>query len=234
MKRFFFLMALCMLSSFVRAEEDVQAFIAEARQHENEQIRDNMPYAIEAKKREIEIVAPYKDQAKLASLDAQSLISHNQNPLFLNEGAQQQTARKNGATAIIFVSFSMPDGSIVSYLRDAKKIQASVVIRGLVNNSFKETFLKMATLVKEAGGGGVELNPPLFKKFAITAVPAVVVIPNSQLLMESIPVFTQNDFDVVYGDIPVFDAIKAIRDHGSVSKEKANELLSDMKDSLHA
>jgi conjugal transfer pilus assembly protein TrbC len=138
----------------------------------------------------------------------------------------------NNSNVIIFVSFSMPEVSIVDYLREANKIHASVVIRGLIDNSFKETFLKMSSIVKQAGDGGVELNPPLFKKFSITHVPAVVVLPDSQTCSAK-KVCSESEFDVVYGDIPLLNGLKEIRDHGSVSQKNANESLSILQDSFH-
>ncbi len=70
----------------------------------------------------------------------------------------------------------MPHSSLESYLRDAKKVNASVVIRGLIDNSFQKTSLHIANLIKTSGGQGMELNPLLFKKFGIQTVPAVIAI----------------------------------------------------------
>jgi conjugal transfer pilus assembly protein TrbC len=129
------------------------------------------------------------------------------------------------STAIIFVSFSMPKQSLIAYLTDAKKIHASVVIRGLVNNSFKKTFTQISELIKQSGGG-VELNPPLFQKFNIHQVPAVVVLSDTQNGYE-------NDFDMISGDIPLRAALKEIRDKGIVSTRNANELLLQLHESSY-
>lgn len=139
--------------------------------------------------------------------------------------------QKNNPTALIFISFSMPDETIVSYLKDAKRVNASVVIRGLINNSFKDTFFKVATLVKKSGVGGVELNPLLFKKFKIIKVPAVVVLASDQAL-SSTQNLSSDDFDVVYGNIPICNALKVIRDHGTISKNSAEKLYENCQDSF--
>jgi conjugal transfer pilus assembly protein TrbC len=227
MIRIFSLIVMCLLSSIVVAEDDATSFIADAKRNEASQLRDYTQFAIEAKQHEGSVTAPYKQEAILANLQTQSAITDNQKKTPSNQEKQKNP------TAIIFVSFSMPDESIVTYLRDAKKIHASVVIRGLINNSFKETFLKMSSIVQQAGGGGVELNPPLFKKFTISRVPAVVIVPDNQILSSKKSSSTEADFDVVYGDIPLFNALKIIRDHGSVSQKKADDLFYIMKDSLH-
>lgn len=219
MIRIFLLIVLCTLSSFIQAEEDMQSLISDAKQHEAEQLREYTPFAMEAKQQESRVTAPYRQEA--------AMISATQSQHFIGESIKQKSP-----SVIIFVSFSMPEKSIQSYLYDAKKIHADVVIRGLINNSFKETFFKMASIVKQAGGGGVELNPPLFKKFNITNVPAVVVLSDSSSCKAE-KMCSEKDFDIVYGDIPILDAIKLIRDHGEVSNKKADELLLLMKGAPH-
>ncbi len=104
-----------------------------------------------------------------------------------------------GSTPIlIFVSFSMPKESIKGWINQARKINAAVYIRGLVNNSFKDTTLAVHELVKEQPGG-LLIDPTLFKKYAVTQVPAVVVTSG-------------NDFDVIYGDVTLDYALKKIND----------------------
>src|ERR1700721_885673 len=71
---------------------------------------------------------------------------------------------------LIFVSFSMPKESLKGWMDEAEKIHAPLVIRGLVNNSFKETVKKMTELAND-NHGGVQLDPTLFKAFNIKQVP---------------------------------------------------------------
>lgn len=173
--------------------------------------------AIEAEKNKSEIIKNYLQLAIDAKRNSESRINKKDS---------------NHSKIIIFVSFSMPDQSIVSLLQDAKKIHASIVIRGLIHNSFKETFIKMASIVKQADGGGVELNPPIFRKFNIQKVPAIVVLPESEMCASE-KICSENKYDVVYGDIPVLDALKMIRDHGTVSQKIAEQLISSFGDTFH-
>lgn len=223
--RQFLIIALYFISHFAMASDDMQSIIADAKLNEAKQLQKYTPFAMEALQHEKTATAPYLEEAKRAQVKSNQTVDNVQ---------PNDNEIKRHPSSIIFVSFSMPDESIVSYLRDAKKIHASVVIRGLINNSFKDTFLKMASLVKQAGGGGVELNPPVFKKFSVSHVPAVVVLPYDRNLITGTTALDQADFDVVYGDIPLYDALKTIRDHGAVSMKKADELLFLLKDSLHA
>lgn len=134
---------------------------------------------------------------------------------------------------MVFVSMSMPRQSLIAVIRDANKIHASVVMRGLVRNSFKETFQEIASLVKEAGGGGIELNPLVFKKFHIEKVPAVVVIsPENPCLMNG-NCDRQRDYDVIAGNIPLSAALKEISDHGVAAPEEARHALGVLQEGAY-
>jgi conjugal transfer pilus assembly protein TrbC len=110
------------------------------------------------------------------------------------------------AQVIIFVSFSMPKDSLKGWMQEAEKIHAPVVIRGLVNNSFKETLKKMTGLAHD-NHGGVQLDPALFQKFQINRVPAVVVTTSSNCLPNQ---SCREEYDVIYGDVHLDYALKKI------------------------
>ena len=179
-------------------------------------VEDYHSIALKAESDSEKAMAPYIKDA-ISARDKMTLIKN----------AQMKTKQDNKQypSVIVFISFSMPEQSLIAIIHDANKIGASVVIRGLVNNSFKETFVKVTNLVKQSKGGGVELNPPLFKKFHVESVPATVILPSTNICITESSC-KSDDFDVVYGDIPLIDALKMIRDHGDVSKLKAAELLS--------
>jgi len=171
--------------------------------------------ALEAKQHEKEVIMPYLADA----IDARRKMT------LISDTKPNQPTNKKYPSVIIFVSFSMPDQSLQTILQQAKKIGASVVIRGLIHNSFKETFTKIGEIIKNSNGGGFELNPPLFKKFHIQSVPALVVLPTVDMCAND-TICSEENFDVVYGNIPILDGLKAIRDHGNVSQKTASEIIS--------
>lgn len=137
-------------------------------------------------------------------------------------------------SVLVFVSMSMPRQSLISTLRDANKIRASVVMRGLVHNSFKETFQEIAGLVKEAGGGGIELNPQAFKRFHIESVPAVVVISPDNSCLNQQTCDRIRDYDVMAGNIPLSAALKEICDRGVAAPEEARHALNVLQEASYA
>lgn len=111
-----------------------------------------------------------------------------------------KSANNKNSGLFIFVSFSMPETSLKQWLAQANQVNGVLVIRGLVNNSFKETTLKLASLIKEQHGG-MQLNPPLFKTYHITQVPAVVLTNGKNT-------------DVIYGDVPLRDSLQKMAELG--------------------
>lgn len=114
----------------------------------------------------------------------------------------------------IFVSFSMPKESLKGWLMQAQKIKAPVYIRGLVNNSFKETIKFVGAIINNSDiNYGMLIDPSPFKNYEISEVPAVVVT-------------NRDDFDVIYGDVTLDYALEKIADsskqsnilHSAISK----------------
>lgn len=152
------------------------------------------------------------------------LMSIITTPTWATEVVTTTNAAQPGSV-MMFVSFSMPRQSLIAALRDANKIKASVVMRGLVNNSFKETFQAIGNLVKEAGGGGIELNPLAFKRFQIETVPAVVVISPNHPCLTQPSCSRQQDFDVMSGNIPLAAALRELSNRGVAAPHEAERAL---------
>lgn len=125
---------------------------------------------------------------------------------------------------LIFVSFSMPKASLRGWLKQADRLNAPVIIRGLVHNSFRDTTTAVMALVTD-NRGGVQLDPTLFKRFHIDKVPAVVVIDTACLAKED----CQN-FHVVYGDVTLDYALKEIARQNDSLSLYAESALQQLKE----
>lgn len=102
---------------------------------------------------------------------------------------------------IIFISTSMPKTSIQQWARQADLLGAELVIRGFVNNSFKDTVMLAQELFVKDKVGGFNVDPFKFKLYNITAVPCVVLDVNKNI-------------DMVLGDIGLIEALKIIQARG--------------------
>lgn len=126
---------------------------------------------------------------------------------------------------LVFISFSMPKESIKAWMQQAQKIGASVIIRGLINNSFKETVLVMNQFVDE--GGGVQVDPQQFERYDIQQVPAVVLSDSSDLKSSH---YNETQFDVVYGDVSLDYALIALANARNSRSEAAKQLASALRE----
>jgi conjugal transfer pilus assembly protein TrbC len=90
------------------------------------------------------------------------------------------------------------------------------VIRGIFGNDFNTTIAKVKKLVQPQQGqsplGGVSINPIWFKQFDIKHVPAFVVMkPNT---CTDKPPCDPDNYDVVYGNVSLFDALDTVAREG--------------------
>ena len=76
---------------------------------------------------------------------------------------------------LVFISLSMPPESLKMLFTEAEQQKAMLVLRGLKNNSFKETEQVLRELSVSAS-----IDPNLFDKYQITAVPTFVYLKNDE------------------------------------------------------
>jgi type-F conjugative transfer system pilin assembly protein TrbC len=76
---------------------------------------------------------------------------------------------------LVFVSLSIPKQSLKALYQEARKKNVPLILRGLKNNSFKETALLLRNLEIE-----LQINPELFRKYQVTRVPSFVLVKEQQ------------------------------------------------------
>ena len=80
-----------------------------------------------------------------------------------------------GAGLLIFVSFSMPEATLVRLVDQAARARASLVLRGLVNGSLRDTVERMQLLIGSRQVS-VQIDPQAFDRFAIVRTPSFVLM----------------------------------------------------------
>ena len=118
---------------------------------------------------------------------------------------------------IVFVSLGMSETSLKQLLLQAEKLHVPIVIRGIFGNDFNITIAKVKKLVQPQQGqsplGGVSINPIWFKQFGIKQVPTFVVMkPNT---CTDKPPCDPKNYDVVYGNVSLFDALNTVAREGT-------------------
>ena len=146
----------------------------------------------------------YKEQAKTEGQQAIKKVTPKDNP----DAAPP--------SIIVFASLGMPETSLKQLLLQAEQLHVPIVIRGIFGNDFNTTIAKVKKLVQPQQGqsplGGVSINPIWFKQFDIKHVPAFVVMkPNT---CTDKPPCDPNNYDVVYGNVSLFDALDTVAREG--------------------
>ncbi len=122
--------------------------------------------------------------------------------------------RRPATPLIAFVSFSMPEKSLKAILEQVDSVGGAVVLRGLVNNSFRDTAAVVAGLAGE-NGPGFGVDPRLFDKYGVTGVPVFVV-----------PV--GDGFDKIGGNMSLGATLEAMVNEGE-HPEAARRLLEKLR-----
>ena len=76
---------------------------------------------------------------------------------------------------MIFVSLSMPEATLQRLVDQAARAKASILLRGLVNGSLRDTVARVQGLIGQRQVA-VQIDPQAFDRFAISRVPSFVLI----------------------------------------------------------
>jgi conjugal transfer pilus assembly protein TraU len=94
----------------------------------------------------------------------------------LQNGAQATAMApgKAGPKVLIFVSFAMPEATLQRLVDQAARAGATLVLRGLVNGSIRDTVTRMQGLIGSRRVA-VQIDPEAFDRYGITRTPSFVL-----------------------------------------------------------
>lgn len=163
--------------------------------------------------RELELFKSQLQGMNITLPDAQQgRVAQMQNEIAAGQ-AEQNSATRQTPRAVYFVSLGIPEEGLLPMLSDARRFGIPATLRGLLNNDFRQTAEKMFELSKKDRQAGVQIDPTLFQQYGIKAVPALVVTCGGK-------------FDVLYGSLPVQQALEEVRQRGDCSATAAQLLQS--------
>lgn len=76
---------------------------------------------------------------------------------------------------MIFISFAMPQPTLQRLVDQAARAQATLLIRGFVDGSLRETVTRMQALIGQRQVA-VQIDPQAFDRFAVTRTPTFVLV----------------------------------------------------------
>lgn len=80
-----------------------------------------------------------------------------------------------GPRLLVFISFAMPEVTITRLLDQAARAQATVLLRGLVNGSIRDTVERMQRLIGRRQVA-VQIDPQAFDRYSIVRTPSFVLV----------------------------------------------------------
>lgn len=95
----------------------------------------------------------------------------------LQNGAQTTAIGpgKRGPKVLIFVSFAMPESTLQRLVDQASGAGATLVLRGLINGSIRDTVIRMQALIGSRRVA-VQIDPEAFDRHGITRTPTFVLV----------------------------------------------------------
>ena len=146
--------------------------------------------------------------------------------------------QKSGPQLYVFVSFSMPEVTLKRLLTQASRIDASLILRGLIDDDMGKTKTRIAQLLEaDENGltrikGGFAIDPTLFERFDIQQAPTFVLTDSPA------PRCTDAGCDDVSyarlsGDTTLEYALQTMQREAPAMKASATELLSRIRGGNH-
>lgn len=115
---------------------------------------------------------------------------------------------------LVFVSLSMPAGSLKKLATDAKRVNATLVIRGMVDGSLRKT--TQALLDYSRQGVNLVIDPQAFKRYGVSVVPAFVVdVAAASPSCQGDTACSIDRSVLVEGDVSLAHALRAIESRSS-------------------
>ncbi|MGE0198147.1 MAG: type-F conjugative transfer system pilin assembly protein TrbC [Simkaniaceae bacterium] len=102
---------------------------------------------------------------------------------------------------LVFISFSMPEASLLSFAKELESCGGAFVVRGLPNNSFAEFFNKLNHLKEIGMDAPILIDPDSFEEYEVTEVPTIVLKGDEA-------------FDKMIGNVPVSYALETFSEKG--------------------
>ncbi|HRH87193.1 MAG TPA: type-F conjugative transfer system pilin assembly protein TrbC [Rubrivivax sp.] len=147
------------------------------------------------------------------------------------DAIQPALAAKAGPTLLVFVSFAMPEATIIRLLDQAARAGATLVLRGLVNGSMRDTVERMQRLIGERRVA-VQIDPQAFDRFSIVRTPSFVLVRSGAAAQAcgSGACLASDQFVLAAGDVSLDYALRFFERTAPAMARDASSFLRRMKE----
>ena len=142
--------------------------------------------------------------------------------------AGEFSAPRRGAEIIVFTSLSVPGAAWREWSREAARIGAPLVLRGVARGGLRATVKRLGAHFQENTAAAID--PRLFRLFGIEAVPAVAVVPGGVPPCSSrgCSKDTLPPHDLIKGNVGLDAALRIVAYEGGPGRETARHYLGKL------
>jgi type-F conjugative transfer system pilin assembly protein TrbC len=159
-------------------------------------------------------IAPtFQEPTKQDYESATDLLNNSQHTMLQSLTQGKSSTEPN---FYIFISFSLSKQNLAEMMSFAKNYQGQLVLRGLKNNSFKQTTAYLQEIGLTGEESGVMIDPVLFDTYKITEVPSYV-LSNSELCPPNIS--CKPIYDKLTGNVTAKFALEKFAKSGDLMDE---------------
>ena len=135
-----------------------------------------------------------------------------------------------GPGLLIFISFSMPETALTRLVVQASRARASLVLRGLVNGSLRDTVERTQRLIGSRQVS-VQIDPQAFDRFSIVRTPSFVLVRDGAQPQRcgAGMCFAADQFALAAGDVSLDYALEHFQRSAPRLAREAGAFLKRMK-----
>ena len=136
-----------------------------------------------------------------------------------------------GPEVIVFTSLALPEASWRRWSLDAARAGAAFVLLGVAPDGLAATVRRLRARLPE-GGAGVAIDPALFRRFHIDAIPAVAVVPGgvAPCRRRGCAGEPAPPHDRIAGNVGLAAALEIVAAEGAVGRETARRHLARLRE----
>ncbi|MCB1107314.1 MAG: type-F conjugative transfer system pilin assembly protein TrbC [Chlamydiia bacterium] len=105
---------------------------------------------------------------------------------------------------LVFISFSMPEASLLTLAKELETYGGAFAVRGLLNNSFAEFFNKLNHFKEMGINAPILIDPDSFEEYEVEEVPTIILRG-------------EKTFDKMTGNVPISYALETFAKKGEES-----------------
>lgn len=136
----------------------------------------------------------------------------------------------NQPTLLVFVSFSMPEPALARLVDQAARSGATLLLRGLVDGSLRETVIRSQRLIGRRQVG-FQIDPQAFERFSVSATPTYVLLKEGAAPMPcaSGTCYPGSAFVSASGDVSIDYALEYFKRSSASFSKPAQTFLARLK-----